>query len=261
MTLHALRSRDRDPRHNILGNDVFAINWSDGIALLGRLIRDRHFTKISFLNAHSANAAFDNAELANAFADFLILPDGIGVDIAAQILHGAPFPANLNGTDFVPAFLVATQAPLKVALLGATSDNLKGAARTLTALAPQHEFIVVNDGFFSREDEPHILAELKRIRPDMLLVAMGVPRQELWISRNITAEHCTLPVAVGALFDFLSGAMPRAPLWMRRLRLEWMFRLLLEPARLFNRYMVGNPLFLSRVLRQKMMLVRTHHGG
>ena len=261
MNLHVLRNRDRDPRHDILGNEVFAINWSDGIALLGRLVRDRHFTKVSFLNAHSANIAFGNTELADAFADFLILPDGIGVDIAAQILHGAPFPANLNGTDFVPAFLVATPTPLKVALLGATSENIESAARALSTMAPQHEFVAVNDGFFREEDEPRILAELKRIRPDILLVAMGVPRQELWINGNVTAEHCTLPIAVGALFDFLSGAVPRAPLWMRRMRLEWVFRLLLEPARLFDRYVVGNPLFLSRVLRQKMMLVRTHRDG
>jgi len=261
MNSHAFRNRERDPRRNILGNDVFAINWNDGIALLGRLIRDRHFTKVSFLNAHSANIAFGNDELAHAFADFLILPDGIGVDIASKILHGASFPANLNGTDFVPAFLVATHMPLKVALLGASSDNLEAAARKFSQIAPQHEFIVANDGFFRKEDEPRILSELKRIRPDVLLVAMGVPRQELWINGNITEEHCTLPIAVGALFDFMSGAIPRAPLWMRRTRLEWVFRLMLEPARLFDRYVVGNPLFLSRVLRQKMMLVRAHHEG
>jgi exopolysaccharide biosynthesis WecB/TagA/CpsF family protein len=259
MNSHALRSGERDPRRNILGNEVFAINWSDGIALLGRLIRDRHFTKVSFLNAHSANIAFDNSELARAFADFLILPDGIGVDIASKILHGTSFPANLNGTDFVPAFLAATHTPLKVALLGASSDNIEGAARQFSQIAPQHEFITVNDGFFRKKDEPQILAELKEVAPDVLLVAMGVPRQELWISRNITAEHCTLPIAVGALFDFMSGAIPRAPLWMRRTRLEWVFRLTLEPARLFDRYVIGNPLFLSRVLRQKMMLVRAHH--
>lgn len=261
MNSHAFRSRDRDPRRNILGNDVFALNWGDGIALLGRLIREKSFTKVSFLNAHSANMAFGNTELAHAFADFLILPDGIGVDIASKILHGASFPANLNGTDFIPAFFAATQMPLKVALLGATSDNLRAAARKFSQRAPQHEFTVVNDGFFRQEDEAHILTELKHLKPDVLLVAMGVPRQELWINRNITPEHCTLPIAVGALFDFMSGAIPRAPYWMRRTRLEWVFRLMLEPARLFDRYVVGNPLFLSRVLRQKMMLVKTHYDG
>jgi exopolysaccharide biosynthesis WecB/TagA/CpsF family protein len=258
MNSHALRSREREPRKDILGNEVFAINWSDGIALLGRLIRDKHFTKVSFLNAHSANTAFENTELANAFADFLILPDGVGVDLAAQILYGAPFPANLNGTDFVPAFFAATQTNLKVALIGAKSDNIVGAAARLSQLTPRHEFTIVNDGFFSVEDEPRILAQLAALRPDVLLVAMGVPRQELWIARNITSDHCTLPIAVGALFDFLSGAVPRAPMWMRRARLEWLYRLGIEPARLFERYIVGNPLFLSRVLRQKMMLVRTH---
>ena len=86
----------------------------------------------------------------------------------------------------------------------------------------------------------------------MLLVAMGVPRQELWIARHIDERHCTLPIAVGALLDFLSGAVPRAPLWMRRLRLEWLFRLVVEPGRLWRRYVVGNPLFLVRVVRQRL---------
>lgn len=82
---------------------------------------------------------------------------------------------------------------------------------------------------------------------------MGVPRQELWIARNLTEKHCTLPIAVGALLDFLSGAVPRAPGWMRRMRLEWLFRLIVEPGRLWRRYIVGNPLFLARVLRQKLV--------
>ena len=85
---------------------------------------------------------------------------------------------------------------------------------------------------------------------------MGVPRQELWIARNLTKQHCILPIAVGALLDFLSGSVPRAPGWMRTLRLEWLFRLIIEPRRLWRRYIVGNPLFLARVLYQKFFGVR-----
>ena len=81
---------------------------------------------------------------------------------------------------------------------------------------------------------------------------MGVPRQEFWIAKNITPRHCTMPIAVGALLDFLSGAVPRAPAWMRRLRLEWVFRLIIEPGRLWRRYILGNPVFLARVVRQKL---------
>ena len=91
------------------------------------------------------------------------------------------------------------------------------------------------------------------LRPEILLVAMGVPRQELWIERHITAEHCTLPIAVGALFDFMSGAVPRAPSLMRQLRMEWVFRLMIEPMRLWRRYVLGNPIFLVRVLREKFL--------
>ena len=81
---------------------------------------------------------------------------------------------------------------------------------------------------------------------------MGVPRQEFWIAKNITPRHCTLPMAVGALLDFLSGTVPRAPAWMRRLRLEWVVRLIIEPGRLWRRYILGNPAFLARVVRQKL---------
>ena len=97
------------------------------------------------------------------------------------------------------------------------------------------------------------------MRPDILLVAMGVPRQEFWIAKNITSSHCTLPIAVGALLDFLSGSVPRAPAWMRRLRLEWVFRLIVEPGRLWRRYVLGNPVFLARVVRQKLFVERA--GG
>jgi len=236
---------------NILGIPVASVARQEAIELLHHMLAERDFTKISFLNAHNANIACEDAEFAAALDDFLILPDGIGVDIAAKLLYGAPFPDNLNGTDFIPSFLQATKEPLTVGLIGTTRRNAEAAALRLTMLAGQHNFAVIHDGFFCVAEEPEILERLRRLRPDILLVAMGVPRQELWIARNITREHCTLPIAVGALLDFLSGAVPRAPLWVRRLRLEWVFRLLIEPGRMWRRYVVGNPLFLARVARQK----------
>ena len=236
----------------ILGISVLAIGWNDAIALLARLVAERRFTKVSFLNAHNANIAYSDPVFAEALDDFLILPDGIGVDVAAKLLYGAPFPDNLNGTDFVPAFLQASSRPLTVGLLGATRVNAEAASVKLSALAVQHNFVVVHDGYFSAAEEQRIVDRIEKLRPDVLLVAMGVPRQELWIARHIDARHCTLPIAVGALLDFLSGTVPRAPLWMRQLRLEWLFRLWVEPGRLWRRYVVGNPLFLLRVVRQKL---------
>lgn len=236
----------------ILGIRVASLRRDEAISLLSRLLREKTFTKVSFLNAHNANIACSDKEFAAALDDFLVLADGIGVDIAARWLYGTTFPDNLNGTDFVPALLGAAERPLTVALLGAKRANAERAAERLGELAPQHRFVVVHDGFFTPAEEPGIVAAIGALNPDILLVAMGVPRQELWIARNLGSQHCTLPIAVGALLDFLSGHVPRAPLWMRRLRLEWLFRLLHEPGRLWRRYIVGNPLFLFRVLRQKL---------
>lgn len=252
MNMHTARAAfGLDSLKTILGISVLAIRWDDAVALLNRLIAERRFTKVSFLNAHNANIACSDPDFAEALDDFLILPDGIGVDLAAQLLYGAPFPDNLNGTDFVPAFLQASTRPLTVGLLGATRVNAEAASVKLAALAVQHNFVVIHDGYFSAAQEPEIIGRIAALRPDMLLVAMGVPRQELWIARHIDERHCTMPVAVGALLDFLSGSVPRAPLWMRRLRLEWLFRLAVEPARLWRRYVVGNPVFLWRVAKQR----------
>lgn len=252
MNIHAARAAfGLDTLKTILGISVLAIHWDDAIALLNRLIAERRFTKVSFLNAHNANLAHTDPVFAEALEDFLILPDGVGVDLAAQLLYGQPFPDNLNGTDFVPAFLRASTTPLTVGLLGATRVNAEAASGKLAAIAAQHSFVVIHDGYFSAAQESEIVNRIATLRPDVLLVAMGVPRQELWIARHIDERHCTLPIAVGALLDFLSGSVPRAPLWMRRLRLEWLFRLAVEPGRLWRRYVVGNPLFLWRVVKQK----------
>ncbi len=240
------------PARDILGVRVEPLSWAEAIDELGRRMRDRRFTKVGFLNAHSANFASSRADYVEAMQDFLVLPDGVGVDMASLLLHGSNFPANLNGTDFVPAFLKAQTEPIKVGLLGTTARNLEDAARNLRAMTPQHEIMVIADGFFNEEQEGSVLKNLRRLRPDVLLVGMGVPRQELWISRNLSEEHCTVALAVGALLDFMSGAIPRAPLWVRRARLEWLFRMLNEPSRLWRRYMIGNPTFLLRVLRQKL---------
>lgn len=253
MNMHSLPPLlQRLPKMDILGIPVVAIGWQEALDVLSTCLREHRFTPMGFLNAHNANVARSDGEFARALDDFLVLPDGVGVDIAARWLHGRPFPANLNGTDFVPALIASHSRPLKVALLGATRENAGGAAEELAGIAPQHDYRVIHDGYFTPEQEADILVEIADYRPDILLVAMGVPRQELWIERNLTTAHCTMPIAVGALLDFLSGSVPRAPVLVRRLRLEWLFRLWVEPGRLWRRYILGNPVFLARVAGQKL---------
>jgi exopolysaccharide biosynthesis WecB/TagA/CpsF family protein len=219
--------------------------------LRGRIDRKR-FTLVTWLNAHNANLAQENAGFRQALKHFLVLPDGIGVDIASKLLHGTPFPANLNGTDFTPALLQAETGPLRVGLIGARPEVVEKAADGFRQLAPQHAFRVISDGFFSAADEQRVLQSLKDYHPHILLVAMGVPRQEMFMALHLTEEHCTLALGVGALFDFRAGAVSRAPLLVQKLRFEWLYRLAQEPGRLWRRYIVGNPLFLLRVMRAKL---------
>ncbi len=241
---------------SIFGVAVRDLSRAEAIAWLLHAVQYRQPTKVAFCNAHTANLAWNDPAIRALLADFTVFADGVGVDIAARLLHGSSFAANLNGTDFVPALLLAETRPLRIALFGAKPSVADKAAAVLVDLAPQHRIAAVADGFTSQAETEIFLSELRANPADILLVAMGNPHQEQWIARNITRDHATLAFGVGALFDFLAGEVPRAPLWIRQIRLEWLYRLAQEPGRLFARYVLGNPLFLLRVALVKLRLVR-----
>lgn len=251
--MSALQNDAAVPRErHILGVTVSALSQAEAIEAITDCVVTGRFTKVGFLNAHVANLVQADEAFRKTLEGFLILPDGVGVDIASKALFGERFPANLNGTDFVPQLLRGLPTKIKVGLVGAEQDNAEAAADRLKRLAPLHDYIVFSHGFFTPDMEPGIIESIATSRPDILLVAMGVPRQEFWIDR-LTEDHATVAMGVGALFDFLSGAVPRAPRWMRTLRLEWLFRLIVEPSRLWRRYILGNPLFILHLLRQTVM--------
>jgi len=239
------------PQRDIMGIDVAVVDEAAAVALFAGLIAEGRFTKVAFLNANVSNLATVNADFERTLHRFLVLADGVGVDIASKVLYGQPFPANLNGTDFVPALLRRLPGQLSIGMVGASHQNIEAACDRFARLAPQHKFYLISDGFFSAAGEQQILADLRDIRPDILLVAMGVPRQEFWIDR-LDEGHACIAMGVGALFDFMSGAVPRAPEWMRRSRLEWLFRLIVEPKRLWHRYVVGNPVFLWHLMQHRL---------
>jgi len=240
------------PRRDIGGVSVAALTRQEALALVDRAFDGGSHLRLAYCNANLVNIAAGDDGLRERLSRFLILPDGIGVDIASRLLYGAPFPANLNGTDFTPAILAARGRPLKVMLLGGRPGVAERAAARLQGDFPQHRFSVLSHGYFDQAEQAALLATLADERPDLLLVAFGNPRQETWIADWIDARHCAVAAGVGALFDFLAGDVARAPETIRSLRIEWVYRLWLEPRRLWRRYVVGNPAFLLRVLRQKL---------
>ncbi|MBL8583028.1 MAG: WecB/TagA/CpsF family glycosyltransferase [Rhizobiaceae bacterium] len=242
-----MRQRDSLPRRDILGVPVVAIGWDEALDFVASHVERGEFLRLGWLNANNANMMFDRPDYRSALDEFVILPDGVGVDIASWILHGSAFPANLNGTDLTPALLQRVGKPMRVALMGSRLPVCEMTAASFREIAPQHDYRVIVDGFFKPEEQEGVLKAIADYRPDMLLVAMGVPRQEIFIARAVTPAHCTVAIAVGALFDLHTGVVPRASMPMRKLRLEWLSRLLHEPRRLWRRYIIGNPQFLMRV--------------
>ena len=233
----------------VLGIPVVDFSRDEALQWIHGRIADGIYTPITFLNAHNANIAMRDGRFREALRGFTIMSDGVGVDIAARLLYGRQFRANLNGTDFVPAVLTSARVPLKIGLIGAGPGIADKAAKNFASLDGRHEYRVIFNGYFDESEESRILDSLLQWKPDILLVAMGVPKQELWIADKLTADHCTVAMGIGALFDFASGAVPRAPYWVRAMRSEWVYRLIREPRRLGHRYLVGNPIFLGNVLR------------
>jgi len=241
---------------NILGIQVSEFSKLDALSFIARAIERKQHTKIAFLNAHGANVAWNDQDYLQDISEFVVLADGIGADVGSLINYGRKFPDNLNGTDFIPALFANLDPGMNVALLGAAAGVAKIAAENLKAKYPQHSFDVVSDGFFSTREEAEILAKLATSKPDILLVALGNPAQEKWIAKNCTKDNCTIAFGVGAYLDFAAGRVPRAPYLLRKLRIEWVFRLWLEPRRMWRRYMIGNPLFVMRSFIQKFGLRR-----
>jgi exopolysaccharide biosynthesis WecB/TagA/CpsF family protein len=241
----------------ILGLEVCDFNQADALSLLSIMATmPVGQTVVSFLNANNANLMCQDKEYCSILKRHLVLPDGHGVDLGSWITHGSMFPSNLNGTDLVPALLTYMSEPKRIGLIGARPDVLHKATENFKAHAPWHEFIAVSDGYFPPHKAYEIMDHVKTLNLDILLVAMGSPLQEQWIDRYVRPEHARMVISVGALFDFVSGHIPRAPAIMRKFRVEWLFRLNQEPKRLWKRYVIGNPQFLARILYHKFVTLR-----
>jgi exopolysaccharide biosynthesis WecB/TagA/CpsF family protein len=240
-------------QRDILGMPVCDLDWADAFAFAEE-VASMPFgqTVIAFINANNANLMMRDPEYRAVLERQVVFPDGHGVDIASMIFHGGKFPANLNGTDFVPALLTYIGKPKRVAMIGTRHSTLHRAAENFRKHAPWHEFIPIADGFFDWSNSDEIMERVRAANADILLVAMGSPMQEKWIDRYVGPGHARLVLSVGALFDFVAGEYQRAPHAIRRLRLEWLFRLIQEPSRLWKRYVIGNPVFLYHVFRYKL---------
>ncbi|MBB5712167.1 exopolysaccharide biosynthesis WecB/TagA/CpsF family protein [Sphingomonas xinjiangensis] len=219
------------------------------LSRLRTAVEARSCSTWGFCNAHTVNMAAEDVRFRAAVGEITMFNDGVGVDIASRLLFGAAFPENLNGTDLTPALLEMLPEGTKVYLVGGSPDTAVRAAEAFSAMHPNVRLVGCHHGYFSDHQGSLVANQVAAADPDLILVGMGHPKQEIWAASNMRALKAP-SLCVGALIDRAAGAIPRAPLWMRQLRVEWLFRLLLEPRRLAKRYLWGNGVFLIRVWRQ-----------
>lgn len=214
---------------------------------------ERRGKRIFYANAHTMVTASQDTGLNQALQRCdLLLADGSGVRWGSALL-GAPLTYNLNGTDLVPALCRAgSERQLSVYLLGGQPGVAQEAARNLQAACPGLIIAGAQHGYFTPEELPEVLENIRQARPHLLLVAMGVPKQEIWIDQYADQLPGISCMGVGGLFDFLAKRVRRAPRLVRAVGMEWSWRLLMEPNRLWKRYLIGNLRFIRLVATQML---------
>jgi N-acetylglucosaminyldiphosphoundecaprenol N-acetyl-beta-D-mannosaminyltransferase len=236
-------------RRYVLGLPVDPLPMDQALDRVSAAVAERTTMQIVTLNAEMSMQALESPDLAAVIqACGLVVPDGSGV-VWALRKQGVATP-KVAGVDLVRG--MAEQGAKhghKLFLLGAKPGVAAEAAEALKSSYPGLQVVGVRDGYFQEADEPALFDEIRAAGTDILLVALGVPRQELWIARHQAALGVPVAMGVGGSFDVFAGRVERAPALFQKFHLEWLFRLIQEPWR-FSRMQSTLPRFVGEVMKR-----------
>lgn len=198
---------------------------------------------IGYVNADCLNKLKDNHRYRQNLSKFnLVLPDGVGLKFALR-LKGILPGDNINGTDFSPKILaLAAKENWSVFFLGGESDISRKALRIFRYIYPELNVAGSHHGFFNNDEL--VIEYINNSKAQILFVGLGTPIQEQWVIDNYKKLSVKMIICVGGMFDFYGGKVQRAPLLIRQIGCEWLYRLYQEPKRLWNRYIIGNANFI-----------------
>jgi N-acetylglucosaminyldiphosphoundecaprenol N-acetyl-beta-D-mannosaminyltransferase len=250
------RSRALGEKGYLIGIPFDNVSMTEAIERICDAAQRPGLTRVAFINADCVNLASKHPAYRDALqtADY-VFADGIGIKIAGQLV-GCPVKENVNGTDLFPLLCRAIEGTgSRLFLLGGRPGVAERVREWIETHAAGVTVCGLQHGYFPASEQANVVRNINRSRADIVLVAFGAPKQELWIQETLTRSRARVAIGVGGLFDFYSGRIPRAPLWLREMGLEWTYRLYQEPRRLWRRYIIGNTTFLGRVI-----LHRFRHG-
>jgi N-acetylglucosaminyldiphosphoundecaprenol N-acetyl-beta-D-mannosaminyltransferase len=219
---------------------------------------------IAHVNAHAMNLLYEQPQLYHFYAQAadIVFCDGFGVKIGGRLL-GLSIRHRLTPPDWIDLLCErCAEERLSLFLLGSREGVAQKAAEDLQRRHPDLSIVGVHHGYFNKSqnhpENRQAIAKINAAQPDFLLVAFGMPLQELWLLENWPILDTRVAMTVGALLDYLAGELRRPPRWMTDHGLEWFGRLFVEPGRLWQRYIVGNPRFLWRVLKYRLSIKPAH---
>lgn len=247
----------RPPPINILGVQVHPLTVDQLHEELAQLIETDSHAEVLHVNVHGMNLSADNPWLRDYLNQAeIVFCDGAGIILGARIL-GQHIPERITYADWMWQLAeFAAARGYSFYFLGAKPGIAQTAADRMIERFPELKIAGVRDGYFNKDnghpDNEAVLADINAARPNILIVGMGMPMQERWLLDNWNRIDANIALTGGAVFDYISGDLKRAPAWMTNNGLEWLGRLLIEPRRLWQRYIVGNPVFLARVIRERL---------
>jgi N-acetylglucosaminyldiphosphoundecaprenol N-acetyl-beta-D-mannosaminyltransferase len=234
----------------ILGQPINDLDYSKLLDIISFHISNHSRCLITYANVHNLNLIQEQPVLQEYLEEFEIIhSDGIGVYLASKFLYGKKGLKNrFVGSDFYE--LLCHQILIKkwsTFFLGGNEITLN----RIRIVNPELNITGLQNGF--EFDNNILLERIKILKPDIIFVGMGFPKQELWIAENRNSISNSVVIAIGDGIKVFSKTKVRGPAFMRKLGFEWLFRLLHEPKRLWKRYILGNPLFLYRIFKDKMI--------
>ena len=239
----------------VLGCPISNMNLDDFVSSAEEFISSKSPHYIAMMNvAKLVKMRSDNDLAQSILAADLIGADGVPL-VWVSWLFGTPLAGRVNGTDLMYRLLDrASEKRYRIFFFGAKEGVLRRVLQVVRQEYPGVEIAGSQHGYFTPAEELAIVNKIRLAKPDILLIAFGTPKKELWVKRYLSAMEVPVIHGVGGSFDILAGAVRRAPLWMQNTGLEWFFRLLQEPGRMWRRYLITNLLFVLLVLREWLSL-------
>jgi N-acetylglucosaminyldiphosphoundecaprenol N-acetyl-beta-D-mannosaminyltransferase len=237
----------------VCGIPVANLTEDEAVAAIDEMITEGGSHYGAVVNAAKIVAASRDEKLKQVLLDAdLVTADGMSVVWASRLL-GQPLKQRVTGIDLFARLVEhAAERGWSVYFLGALDESVRG---TVERFKSEHSALRVagyRNGYFTASESNAIADAIKQSAADLLFVAMGSPAQENWIASQLARTGVHFALGVGGSFDHISGLAVRAPQWMQRAGLEWLYRLLREPRRMWRRYLIGNSAFIWMVVRQRI---------